>query len=191
MSKNVYIIAGPNGVGKTTFAREFLPRYADCRNFINADLIAQGISPLSPDAASLRAGRLMIEEINRLAKKGSDFGFETTLAGKTNLALIRRLKSQGYNVVLFFLWVSEVELLLGRVRSRVIQGGHNVPGNIIRRRFPRSIAHFFDHYRGLADLWLLFDTSGPIPDLVARGRGETLRILRKERYSMWLAAWGG
>src|SRR5260370_12649857 len=114
MSPSVYIIAGPNGAGKTTFAREFLPHYADCKNFINADLIAQGLSPFSPEAAAFAAGRLMIEEIQRLAKRGDDFGFETTLSGTTYLELIRRLRERGYAVHIFFLWVSEVALSLSR-----------------------------------------------------------------------------
>jgi predicted ABC-type ATPase len=101
MSSRVYIIAGPNGAGKTTFAREFLPNYADCKNFINADLIAQGVSPFSPEAAAFRAGRLMLEEIDLYAKRGESFGFETTLSGRSYLSLIRGLKRRGYEVHFF------------------------------------------------------------------------------------------
>jgi predicted ABC-type ATPase len=92
MSPSAYIIAGPNGVGKTTFAREFLPNYADCRNFVNADLIAQGMSPFSPETAAVRAGRLMLEEIDLFMRRGADFGFETTLSGRGHLNLVRQLK---------------------------------------------------------------------------------------------------
>jgi len=106
----VYVIAGPNGVGKTTFAREFLPHYADCKRFINADLIAQGMSPFSPDAAAFRAGRLMLEEIERYAGLRETFGFETTLSGLGYLRLLRRLKKSGYEVHFFFLWVPTVSL---------------------------------------------------------------------------------
>ena len=103
MSPSVYIIAGPNGAGKTTFAREFLPNYADCKNFINADLIALGVSPFSPETAGFRAGRLMLQEINSRAKRREDFSFETTLSGRSYLNLIRRLRKGGYNVHYFFL----------------------------------------------------------------------------------------
>ena len=107
MGPNVYIIAGPNGAGKTTFAREFLPNYADCRNFINADLIAEGISPFSPEAAAVRAGRLMIEEMRRSMRRGEDFGFETTLSGRGHLNLVNQLKKRGYSVLFFYLWVAK------------------------------------------------------------------------------------
>lgn len=127
MTKSVYIIAGPNGAGKTTFATEFLPHYAGCRNFINADLIAQGLAPLAPEEAAIRAGRLMLEEVRRLASDGATFGFETTLAGRSYLPWIRRLRQNGYEVHLFYLWVPDVELLLSRIRIRVTRGGHDVP----------------------------------------------------------------
>ncbi len=135
MNSRVYVIAGPNGAGKTTFAREFLPNYADCKNFINADLIAQGVSPFSPEAAAFRAGRLMLEEIDLYAKRSESFGFETTLSGRSYLSLIRRLKKQGYEVHFFYLWVPSVELALSRIRGRVLLGGHDVPAEEVRRRF--------------------------------------------------------
>ena len=104
MSADLYIIAGPNGVGKTTFARKFLPYYAECRNFINADLIARGVAPFSPEAVAFRAGRMMLEEINHYVKRGEDFSFETTLSGRSHLGLIRRLKKLGYRCTSFFCW---------------------------------------------------------------------------------------
>jgi predicted ABC-type ATPase len=147
---NVYIIAGPNGAGKTTFAREFLPHYADCKNFINADLIAQGISPFSPEVAAFQAGRLLLLEINRFGKRGNDFGFETTLSGRSQMNSIRQLKNRGYAVHFFYLWVSQIELTLDRVRGRVLRGGHDVPEAVMRRRFERSIRNFLTTYRTLA-----------------------------------------
>jgi predicted ABC-type ATPase len=116
MSPALYIIAGPNGAGKTTFAKEFLQNYAACRNFINADLIAQGMSPFSPETAAFQAGRVMLGEIHSLAKRRLDFAFETTLSGRTHVHLIRQLGNQGYAAHFFFLWVPTVDLALSRVR---------------------------------------------------------------------------
>ena len=118
----LYIIAGPNGVGKTTFAGTFLPKYADCKNFVNADLIAEGISPFSPEAAAVRAGRLMLNEIAFFAERRATFAFETTLSGRSYLKLIRRLKKLGYEVHIFFLWVKSADVALSRVRERVLKG---------------------------------------------------------------------
>ncbi|MBI2496241.1 MAG: zeta toxin family protein, partial [Candidatus Omnitrophica bacterium] len=154
-SPNVYVIAGPNGAGKTTFAKEFLPHYAKCENFVNADLIAQGLSPFSPEAAAMRAGRLLLEQIRLLAHKHSDFGFETTLSGITYVALLRRLKAQGYRIQLFFLWIPTVEMALARIADRVRRGGHDIPERVVRRRFHKGIQNFFTRYRPLLDLWML------------------------------------
>ncbi len=167
MSPNLYVIAGPNGAGKTTFAEEFLPRYAKCKNFINADLIAQGVAPFAPEAAAFRAGRLMLAEINFHVERHDDFGFETTLAGRSYLALIRRLKKLGYRVHFFFLTVPSIDFALTRIRGRVAEGGHDVPPTVVRRRFDRSIQNFFADYRPLADSLILFDNSGATPVAVA------------------------
>lgn len=191
MSRNVYIIAGPNGAGKTTFAREFLPRYADCLNFVNADLIAQGVSPFSPESAAIRAGRLMLDEIRRHAERGAGFGFETTLSGRTYLALMGSLKREGFRVHLFFLWLRDVELALSRVKGRVIQGGHNVPADVVRRRFDRSIGNFFRHYRSLADSWMLLDNSGQSPEIIASQHGGELHIMKEALYRNLMARFGG
>src|SRR5216684_7307368 len=164
---DVYVIAGPNGVGKTTFARKFLPKYADCKNFINADMIAQGMSPFSPEAAAVRAGRLVLSEIRFFARRRDTFAFETTLSGRSYLRLIRELKKQGYKVHFFFLWVKSVDVALSRVKDRVLKGGHDMPESVIRRRFGRSIRNFLAEYRPLADSWYLFDNSGTRPAIVA------------------------
>jgi predicted ABC-type ATPase len=131
MAPSVYIVAGSNGAGKTTFAQTFLPRYANCKNFINADLIARGLSPLAPEAAAFRAGRLVLGEIRRFANLHTDFSFESTLAGTSYLSLIRLLRVRGYSVGIFFLWLSSVDLALARIHDRVLRGGHDVP----ERRF--------------------------------------------------------
>ena len=190
MSSDVYIIAGPNGAGKTTFAREFLPHYAECKNFINADLIAQGVAPFSPESVALRAGRLMLEEINHHVKRGEDFGFETTLSGRSYLGLIRRLKKLRYRVHLFFLWVPTVDLALTRVRGRVSEGGHDIPEFVVRRRFGRSLQNFFVHYRQLADSWIIFDNSGTTPTVVALEKLGKRRIINRELYAMLIHRYG-
>jgi predicted ABC-type ATPase len=190
MRPNVYIIAGPNGVGKTTFAREFLPNYADCKNFVNADLIAQGMSPFSPETAAFRAGRLMLKEIDLLAQRRADFGFETTLSGRSYLGLIRRLKNQDYAVHFFFLWVSGVDLALSRIKYRVSEGGHDVPEADVRRRFDRSIKNFLDLYRPLGDSWLLFDNSLGTPAAIALEEQGRLRIMKPDTYKAFVAQYG-
>ena len=190
MSPDLYVIAGPNGAGKTIFAREFLPNYADCRNFINADLIAQGMAPFSPEAVAFRAGRLMLEEISLYVKRSEDFGFETTLSGRSYLSLIRHLKKRGYEVHFFFLWIPTVDLALTRVRGRVLEGGHDVPEPVVRRRFGRSIHNFLVRYRQLANSWTLFDNSGATPAVIAFEKEGTLRITNREVYETLIARYG-
>jgi predicted ABC-type ATPase len=157
---NVFIAAGPNGAGKSTFARLFLPDYADCKEFVNADLIAAGLSPFNPESLAIEAGRLMLDRIETLARSRVDFGFETTLAGRGYVPLISRLKSEGYRVNLFFLWLSGPDLALTRVRDRVRTGGHHVPDEVVRRRYKRGIVNFFRLYLPLLDSWLILDNSG-------------------------------
>lgn len=190
MSPNAYIIAGPNGAGKTTFAREFLPQYADCKNFINADLIAQGVSPFSPESAAFRAGRLMLAEIGQFMKRRADFGFETTLSGKGHLNLIQALKIRGYEAHIFFLWLSGADLALARIRRRVREGGHDVPEVVVRRRFTRSIRNFLVHYRRLADSWWLFDNSGATPMMTAFEEHDEVSIIDAERYNALVSRFG-
>jgi len=174
--KNVYIVAGPNGAGKTTFAREFLPFYAHCPNFVNADLIAQGLSPFAPRAAAIKAGKLVLGRIRELSEAGTDFGFETTLAGRTYLHLFRQMKSAGYKLHFFFLWIPGQALAVSRIRDRVASGGHDVPAEDIKRRFIRSISNFFGLYKPLASSWMLFNNSGTQPVLIAKGMNGNLTV---------------
>lgn len=190
MDPNVYIIAGPNGAGKTTFAREFLPKYANCRNFINADLIAAGMSSFSPEAAAIRAGRLMLGEIELSMRRRDDFGYETTRAGRSYLRVIRRLKESGYAVHFFYLWVPSVELALARIRERVLRGGHDVPEGVVRRRFDRSMANFLVHYRLLADRWIFYDNSGSVPAIIAYGEEGELHVADTRRYNELIVRYG-
>jgi len=164
---NLYVLAGPNGAGKSTFARLFLPDYADCKEFVNADLIAAGLSPFNPEGQALQAGRLMLERIEALAQAGEDFGFETTLAGRSWLPLVQRLRRLGYRLHLFFLWIPTPELAIDRVQERVRSGGHSIPEEVVRRRFDRGLRNFFQVYAPIMDAWLIFDGSRMSPSLVA------------------------
>ncbi len=181
-AKHVYIIAGPNGSGKTTFAREFLPGHAHCPNFVNADLIAQGLSPFSPRAAAIRSGRLVLEEIHGFARKQVDFGFETTLSGKSYVNLLKVLKRQGYKLHLFFLWVPGPELAVARIKDRVIEGGHNVPAQDVRRRFSRSIANFLTLYEPLLNSWMFFNNAGSVPVLIAKRKNGQAEVIDGELF---------
>jgi predicted ABC-type ATPase len=163
---NCYIIAGPNGAGKTTFATEFLPLYANCRNFINPDLLARAYSPFDPDAGMLRAGRTVLERIAEFTDARADFAFETTLSGRAYAPLLRRVKKAGFQLQLFYLWIPSPELALLRIRDRVESGGHNVPERDVRRRFGRTLANLFKLYRPLLNTLHFFDNSSETPRLV-------------------------
>jgi predicted ABC-type ATPase len=163
---NLYVVAGPNGAGKSTFARLFLPEYADCREFVNADLIAAGLSPFNPESLALQAGRLMLERVEALAEARIDFGFETTLAGKSWLPVLAKLRAQGYRLHLFFLWIPSPDLALRRIEERVRAGGHSVPEEVVRRRFARGLRNFAQIYVPVVDLSLLLDNSKSLPDEV-------------------------
>ncbi len=162
----MYLIGGPNGAGKTTFAMSYLPDYAHCRNFVNADLIAAGLSPLSPEREWLTASRLLLHEIENYTIKREDFAFETTLSGKTYLRLIRRLLTDGWRVDLYYLWLSSVEMSIERVAERVSHGGHNIPLKSIIRRYPRSISNLLHDYAPLCSSTVCLDNSGEMPEVI-------------------------
>ena len=157
--KRVLIIAGPNGAGKTTFARAFLPHEGACPVFVNADLIAAGIAPFAPEAAAVRAGRLMLQEIRRHAKAGDTFAFETTLSGRGYARMIPQWQKAGYHVKIIFLSLKSPEHAIARVALRVKQGGHDVPEDVIRRRFDAGLANFRNVYAQLVEAWVLYDNS--------------------------------
>jgi predicted ABC-type ATPase len=167
--RKVVIIAGPNGAGKTTFAREFLPVEAGLPIFINADLIAAGISPFDPAAVAFRAGRMMLAEIDRHAAEGRSFAFETTLSGHTYARRIDAWRANGFIAKLIFLSLGSSEEAIARVAMRVRQGGHDVAPEIIRRRFASGMRNFLDIYRHNVDYWQWYDNSGPRPRLLEDG----------------------
>lgn len=167
--RKVIIIAGPNGAGKTTFARSFLPEEAQVPRFINADLIAAGLAPFAPEQAAIKAGRLMLKEIEEATRRGENFAIETTLAGLSYLHHIARWQKQGYRVSLFFLRLPTPEAAIARVAARVRQGGHYIPQDVVRRRFAAGWENFQQHYRHVVDGWALYDSAGAEPILLEWG----------------------
>lgn len=174
---SLYIIAGPNGAGKTTFAREFLPKFAHCKIFVNADSIASGLAAFAPRVEAVQAGRIMLGHIRKLANQRQTFAFETTLSGRRYLSFFRELKQFGYHIHLTYLWLPSVALAIQRVKDRVIQGGHSVPEEDIRRRFNRGLKNLFSEYKPLLDTWLLLDNSERKSKTIAFGKGSERQII--------------
>jgi len=166
MKERIIIIAGPNGAGKTTFATEFLPREAECPNFINVDLIASGLSPFKPERAAIRAGRIVLELIQEHIRKRERFSFETTLSGRGYAHSIPEWQSLGYQVKLFFLTLKNTEMAIARIQQRVREGGHYVPDDVVRRRFERGLINFNEIYKPIVDEWAIYDNSGKVPALI-------------------------
>lgn len=168
--KKIIILAGPNGAGKTTFAREFLPHDAKCPRFINADLIAYGLSPFDPKIAVIRAGRLMVEQMTSYIRQRKSFAFETTLSGLRYARLIPQWQKKGFFVKLIFLKLDHPQIAIARVVARVAQGGHDVPEDVIRRRFRAGYRNFEQTYKALVDRWILYDNSQERPVWLDEGQ---------------------
>ena len=181
----IYVIAGSNGAGKTTFAREFLPFYAKCTRFVNADLIAQGISPFAPEMAAMKAGRIVLAELHELVEQRLDFAFETTLSGKTYVRFLRDAKEKGYEIQIFFLWIPSVHLSISRIKQWVKQGGHNVPTADVRRRFKKSEINFLHYYKPLAQKWYFFDNSGIVPLPISAYNDGKIEIYDTKLYNVF------
>lgn len=169
MSKNLYIISGCNGAGKTTASYTVLPQILECKEFVNADEIAKGLSPFNPESVAYEAGRLMLQRIDDLLESNVTFAIETTLATKSYVNLVRRAQSMGYFVHLIFFWLESPELAINRVAERVRKGGHNIPQDVIRRRYVAGIVNLFGRFMDEVDLWMIYDNSRTPRTFVAKG----------------------
>lgn len=172
--KQLYIISGCNGAGKTTASYTVLPEVLQCKEFVNADEIARGLSPFNPEGMAIEAGRLMLKRISELMREGESFSIETTLATRSYAQLIQQAQVQGYKVSLIYFWLNSPELAIGRVRRRVSEGGHDIPEEVIRRRYQAGIDNLFGIYMSCVDYWLMADNSQENRVIVAEGGRNTL-----------------
>lgn len=184
MSKNLYIISGCNGAGKTTASYTVLPEVLDCKEFVNADEIARGLSPFNPESVAIEAGRLMLSRIEELLERNESFSIETTLATKSYVNLVRRAQAKGYNVRLLFFWLRTPDLAFQRVSERVAKGGHNIPTDVIRRRYMAGISNLFRLFMREVDYWEIYDNSGyPAVQIATGGKNEKTEIIIETTYN--------
>ncbi len=183
--KNLYIIAGCNGAGKTTASFTILPDILDCKEFVNADEIAKGISPFQPEKVSLDAGRIMLNRINELIEENQNFAFETTLSTRSYKNKILAAKNKGYRVTLLFFWLQNIELAKERVKIRVEEGGHNINPDIIERRYYKGIKNLFDIYLPIIDGALIFDNSAGKHELLAEKKVDgILHVINENKFNL-------
>ena len=181
---NLFIIAGPNGAGKSTYVKRFLPQEMRCREFVNADLIAAGLSPFAPDQAAYEAGRIMLRRLRDLFERRQDFSFETTLTGYGYTHLLREVKEAGYRIRLDYLWIPNLDITRARVKQRVRKGGHDIPDEVQLRRFGKGLRLLIEHYRPLVHDWRIYDNTGENPHLVVAERDGLLRVNDASRLVM-------
>jgi predicted ABC-type ATPase len=174
----IYLIAGCNGAGKTTFAREFLPKEVKCLRFLNADEIARGLSPFDPSASAMSAGRFLLQEIDGNIRRRHTFALETTLSGKTYIRLFQRAQQQGFEIELHYLWLASPIQALVRVKERARSGGHDVPADDVRRRFKRSLEHLIEDYLPIATRWVIWDSQSLPPKELAVSTTHDILSLR-------------
>ena len=183
MSKNLYIISGCNGAGKTTASYTVLPEVLHCKEFVNADEIARGLSPFNPESVAIEAGRLMLQRIEYLLVKDESFSIETTLATKSYINLVRRAQAKGYTVRLLFFWLNSPELALQRIAERVAKGGHNIPEPIVRRRYVAGICNLFRLFMSEVDSWEIYDNSEyPAVQIARGGKDDDTSIIVESTY---------
>lgn len=166
---NLYVISGCNGAGKTTASYTILPEMLNCKEFVNADEIAKGLSPFNPESVSIRAGKIMLGRMKELLESGVDFAFETTLATRSYIHLIKEAHEKGYQVTLLYFWLNSPELAIKRVKARVLAGGHDIDKEVIVRRYGRGIVNFFHLYSDISDFWLFIDNSNSPFEIIAEG----------------------
>ncbi len=182
--KNLYIIAGCNGAGKTTASFTILPEILDCREFVNADEIAKGLSPFQPEKVSFESGRIMLHRITELVSQNENFAFETTLATRSYKNRILDAKEKHYNVTLLFFWLKNPELAKERVKTRVLEGGHNIAEDVIERRYYKGIKNLFEIYLSIVDQALIFDNSEGKHNLIAEiSATEELNIINEVKFN--------
>ena len=169
LKRDLYIISGCNGAGKTTASYTVLPEILQCKEFVNADEIAKGLSPFNPESVAIEAGRLMLQRIESLLERKETFSIETTLATKSYINLVRKAQKNGYSVHLIFFWLETPELAIQRVAERVSKGGHNIPVDIIRRRYVAGICNLFNIFMDEVDSWMIYDNSQSPRDFIAKG----------------------
>lgn len=179
---NVYVIAGPNGSGKTTFAENFLEKYANCKVFVNADTIARGLSGGSPESVSIKAGKILLRRISDLAAEKTDFAFESTLSGRTYAKYLKFFRSLGYKIHIYYLWVPNADISIGRIKERVALGGHHIPTADVKRRFKKSLRNFWTYYRPLVDQWTLIDNSTAEARMIAYGAADVVVPLNRQLF---------
>lgn len=178
--KRIEIIAGPNGSGKSSFAELFLTQNTEAPYFINSDVIASGISPRDVEKAAFQAGRVMLSTVKKALTDAEAFAFESTLSGKSWLPLLREAQKSGYSITIYFIYLKDVRLNLKRIQARVKSGGHHVPAETVRRRFPRCFENFWNEYRPLCKDWFVFENSGRAPEMrMSKARFETLSAEEK------------
>ncbi len=178
----LYVIAGCNGAGKTTTSFTVLPEMLNCKEFVNADEIARGLSPFQPETVSFQAGRIMLNRIHDLIHSNSDFGFETTLSTKSYVSLLKDAQLKGYVVLLVYFWLESVELAKSRVIERVKKGGHTILPSTIERRYFRGIKNFFQLYQDVVDSWVVYDNSKASPEIIAKGVKKATKVYI---YDIW------
>jgi len=182
---NLYIIAGCNGAGKTTASLSFLPEMLNCYEFVNADSIAAGLSPLQPDKVAFEAGRIMLDRIKKLINEKVDFAFETTLSTKSYPSLLKSAKKNGYEIWLLFFWLPDPLMAIERVKSRVKNGGHSIPEDVIRRRYYRGVVNLINIYSQLADNWFVLDNSTSQSQLIVEGHNDVVsQVINNEIWTI-------
>lgn len=182
MAQKIYIIAGCNGAGKTTASFTILPQVLECDEFVNADEIARGLSPFHPERVSIEAGKLMLQRISKLMLSKATFALETTLSTRSYVSLINRAHKAGYEVELIFFWLSSPEVAIKRVAKRVAEGGHNIPEDVIRRRYDAGIHNLFNIYGHVVDRWVLVDNNNNKSVVLAESDNGVTKIYDFERF---------